>query len=167
MRGGLEIPITKHFVHENKLIIENEQVGREITQKKALEFKDEETEETEEEKQYNNFLFFFSIWVFHSRIFTNHRTAGEGERHFFNSSLPLQPASQTLRHWPGECCRELTSAHSWQPDSNWEPSVSERKSLTTKLSAHQSSENYADTKETQIYDKNKAVILMDQKTTKQ
>ena len=41
----------------------------------------------------------FSIWVFfheHSRI--NHRTAGEGEEYFFNSSLPLPPTSQTLRH---------------------------------------------------------------------
>ena len=44
-------------------------------------------------------FFFFSIWVFyhdHSRI--THRTAGEGGGHFFNSSLPLPPASQTLRH---------------------------------------------------------------------
>ena len=32
------------------------------------------------------------------RIFTNHRTAGEERGHFFNSSLPLLPASQTLRH---------------------------------------------------------------------
>ena len=41
---------------------------------------------------------FFSIWDFLSRSFTNHRTTGEGGGHFFNSSLPLLPASQTLRH---------------------------------------------------------------------
>ena len=42
---------------------------------------------------------FFSIWVFFlSRTFTIHRTAGEEGRYLFNSSLPLPPASQTLRH---------------------------------------------------------------------
>ena len=30
-------------------------------------------------------------------IFTIHRTAGEGEGYFCNSSLPLPPGSQTLR----------------------------------------------------------------------
>ena len=55
--------------------------------------------------------------------------------HFINSSLPLAPASQTLRHQPGDYCRVLTSAHSQQLDSNWEPLVSKRKSLTTKLCA--------------------------------
>ena len=42
------------------------------------------------------FVFFFYLG-FLSRPFTNHRTAGEGGGHFFNSSLPLPPASQTLR----------------------------------------------------------------------
>ena len=70
-----------------------------------------------------------------SRTFTNHRTAGEGAEHFMNSPLPLPPASQTLRHQPGNYCRELTSAHSQQPDSNREPLVSEHKLLTTKLRA--------------------------------
>ena len=55
--------------------------------------------------------------------------------HFINSSLPLATASQTLRHQPGDYCRVLTSAHSQQFDSNWEPLVSKRKSLTTKLCA--------------------------------
>ena len=41
---------------------------------------------------------FFFYLSFLSRTFTNHRTAGEGGGHFFNSSLPLPPASQTLRH---------------------------------------------------------------------
>ena len=79
-------------------------------------------------------IFFFYL-SFLSRTSTNRRTAGEGRGHFFNSSLPLPPASQTLRHQPGDYCRELTSAHSQQPDLNREPLVSERKSLTTKLRA--------------------------------
>ena len=76
-----------------------------------------------------NFFFFFYLG-FLSRTFTIHETAGEGGGYLFNSSLPLRPASQTLRYQPGDYCRELTSAHSWQPDSNWEPLISERKSLT-------------------------------------
>ena len=44
------------------------------------------------------FFFFFFYLGFLSRTFTNHRTAGEGGGHFFNSSLPLPPASQTIRH---------------------------------------------------------------------
>ena len=39
---------------------------------------------------------------------------------------------QTLMHYAGNHCRELTFAHSKQPDSNRELLVSERKSLTTK-----------------------------------
>ena len=80
-------------------------------------------------------LFFFSIWVFfheHS-LFTGQH--GKGEGYLFNSSLLLPPASQTLRNQPGNCCIELTSAHSQQPDSSREPLVSEHKSLTTKLCA--------------------------------
>ena len=41
--------------------------------------------------------FFFYVG-FLSRTFTIHRTAGKGRGHFINSSLPLPPASQTLRH---------------------------------------------------------------------
>ena len=36
--------------------------------------------------------FFFFYLGFLSRLFTNHRTAGEGRGHFFNSSLLLSPA---------------------------------------------------------------------------
>ena len=77
-------------------------------------------------------LLFFFYLDFLSQTFPNQRTAGEGRGHFFNSSLTLPPASQTLRHQPGDYCRELTSSQ--QPDLNWEPLVSERKSLalTTK-----------------------------------
>ena len=42
--------------------------------------------------------FFFFCRSFLSRPFTNHRTAEEGGRHFFNFSLSLPPASQILRH---------------------------------------------------------------------
>ena len=55
------------------------------------------------------YMFFYE--GFFSRTFTNRRTAGEREGHFFNSSLPLPPTSQTLRHYPGDYCRELTSAY--------------------------------------------------------
>ena len=52
---------------------------------------------------------------------------------FFDSSLPLPPASQTLRHYPGNYCKELTSTHRSQVNWNRESLVSEHKSLTTKL----------------------------------
>ena len=77
----------------------------------------------------------FFLSRFFSQSFTNHRTAGEGGGHFFNSSLPFPPASQTRRHQLGDYLRELTSAHRQQPDSNRELLISERKSLTTKLRA--------------------------------
>ena len=43
----------------------------------------------------NTFFFYLG---FLSQRFTNYRTAGEGGGLFFNSSLPLPPALQTLRH---------------------------------------------------------------------
>ena len=55
-------------------------------------------------------VFFFYLG-FLSCTFTIHRTAGEGGGSLFNSSVPLPPVSQTLRHQPGDYCRELTSAH--------------------------------------------------------
>ena len=78
-------------------------------------------------------IVFFFYLDFLSQPFTNHKTAGEGGGYLFNSSLPFPPASQALRHQPGDYCRELTSAHRQQLVSNREPLVSERKSLTTKL----------------------------------
>ena len=39
------------------------------------------------------FLLFFFYLGFLSQLFTNHRTAGERRGNFFNSSLPLPPAS--------------------------------------------------------------------------
>ena len=44
------------------------------------------------------FIYLFFYLAFLSQTFTNHRTAAEGGGHFFNSSLPLPPASQTRRH---------------------------------------------------------------------
>ena len=61
--------------------------------------------------------FFFYVG-FHSRTFTNHKTAGEGGGYFITSSLSLPPASQTLRHWQGDYCRELSSAY---PAAGLEP----------------------------------------------
>ena len=43
-------------------------------------------------------FFFFYFLGFLSRTFMNHRTAEEGGGHYFNSSRPLPPASQTFRH---------------------------------------------------------------------
>ena len=73
---------------------------------------------------------FYCIFLFYLVFFffTNHGTEWEGGGHFYNSSLPLPPASQTLRHQPGDYCRELTSVHRQQLVSNWEPLVSEDKS---------------------------------------
>ena len=84
--------------------------------------------------------FFFLSGFSFMNIHDSQDSRGRGG-YLFNSSLPLPPASQTLRHQPGDYCRELTSAYSWQPDSNREPLVSERKSLTTKLHALKSSNN--------------------------
>ena len=76
-----------------------------------------------------NFFFRSDIHE-HSRLTEQ---PGEVGGYLFNSSLPVPLASQTLRHWPGDYCRELTSAYSQQPNSNREPLMSERKSVTIKL----------------------------------
>ena len=69
------------------------------------------------------FLFFFFYLVFLSRIFLIHRVVDERRGYLLISFLPLPLASQKPRHELGYCCRELTSAHNWQPESNMEPSV--------------------------------------------
>ena len=76
-------------------------------------------------------LFFYLGFLL--QTFTIHRTAGEEGGYLFNASLPLPPASQALRHHPGDYCRELTSTRSYQPGSNRELLVSECRLLTTKL----------------------------------
>ena len=60
----------------------------------------------------SSFFFFFLYLGFLPQPFTNHWTAGKGGGYFFNSSLPLPPVSRTLRHYPGDYCRGLTSTHS-------------------------------------------------------
>ena len=74
---------------------------------------------------------FFFYLRFVSRTFTNHRTAREGEGisliphyHFY----PLHRHLELSRAITVE--GQLTAAHTWQPESNWEPLVFERKSLT-------------------------------------
>ena len=47
--------------------------------------------------------YFFIHLSFPSRTYTIHRTAGEQGGYFFNSSLPLLPASQALRDQPENC----------------------------------------------------------------
>ena len=49
-------------------------------------------------KKADDSFFFFFYLCFLLRTFTIHETAGEGGGYLFNSSLPLPPASQTLRH---------------------------------------------------------------------
>ena len=80
-------------------------------------------------------LSFFFCLGFLSRTFMIHSTAGERGVYLFHSSVPLPPASQTLRQQPGDYCKELTSSLSQQLDLNPEPLVSELKLLTTKLRA--------------------------------
>ena len=62
---------------------------------------------TSTEKFYTAWIFFFCLG-FLSRTFTIHRTAGEEGGYLFNSSLPLPPVSQALRHWLRDYCREFT-----------------------------------------------------------
>ena len=81
------------------------------------------------------FAFVFCLFAFSLTYIHDSQDSRRRGGYLFNSSLPLLPASQTLRHQPGNYCRELTSAHSQQLDSNREPLVSKRKSLTTKLRA--------------------------------
>ena len=86
--SGYKFILSLHYNDDSSYLFVN---GRE-----ELKFK------TKTDQIINNqlcFFFFFFFYVgFLSRTFTNHRTAGEGGGHFINSSLPLPPASQTLRH---------------------------------------------------------------------
>ena len=77
------------------------------------------------------YLSVFGFFLKHSRITRQH---GKGYA-IFNSSLPLPPTSQTLRHSSDDYGRELASAHSLWAVSVWVPLVSDCKLLTTKASA--------------------------------
>ena len=69
---------------------------------------------------------FFSIQVFfhEDSRFTDY---------LFNFPLPLSPATQTLRHQPGNYNRGLTFAHSLQPGSNQQTLVTESKLFIEQL----------------------------------
>ena len=88
---------------------------------------------------FSNFLripiFFFYLGFSFTSIHDSQDSWGRGRGYLFNSSLPLQLASQTLRYQLCGYYRGLTSAQNYQPDSNREPFVSGRKSLATKLRA--------------------------------
>ena len=77
---------------------------------------------------YIHILFFYLGFLL--RTFTNHRTVGEGVGHFFNSSLPLPPASQTLS-WAATAESSPLHIARGELESNREPLISECKSLTT------------------------------------
>ena len=65
--------------------------------------------------------FFFFLSGFSLANIQDYRIAPEGGRYLLISFLPLPLASQTLRHQLSCCCRELTSVHSWQSESNMDP----------------------------------------------
>ena len=95
----------------------------------------------------NCFIFFFFLSGFSFTTIHESRNcrAEEGGGHFFNSSLPLSPASQTVRNQAGDYCRELNCAYRLQPDSNRKPLVTKHKSLTTKLHDNIVSRKFTDT----------------------
>ena len=82
-------------------------------------------------------LVFFYV-CFLSPIFPIHRTAGEGRGHLFNFSLPLPPASETLRHISRAITAENSGLHissSWTRTGNfWFPSAIGPRLSYTKLS---------------------------------
>ena len=82
-------------------------------------------------------LVFFYV-CFLSPIFPIHRTAGEGRGHLFNFSLPLPPASETLRHISRAITAENSGLHissSWTRTGNfWFPSARGQRLSYTKLS---------------------------------
>ena len=71
----------------------------------------------------NSYIFFFYLGCL-SQPFTNHRTAGEGGGHFFNSSLPLHRHLDISRAITAESS-PLYIASSWTQTRNlWFPSAS-------------------------------------------
>ena len=86
---------------------------------------------------YQNRSTFFVYLGFLLRTFFIHRTAGQEECYFFSPLYHFHPLHRQFRLQPSDYCRELNSAHCEQLDANWEPLVSELKSPTTKLRAHE------------------------------
>ena len=58
------------------------------------------------------FFIFFCLGFFFTNNHNSQDIKGIVRAYCFNSSLTLLPASQTLWHWPGNYCREFTSARS-------------------------------------------------------
>ena len=81
-----------------------------------------------------SFFFFFSIWVSFHEYSPITGLQGKVEGISLTPHYHLHPLHRHL-----DISRAITaessplSAHRQQPDSNWDPLVSERKSLTTKL----------------------------------
>ena len=78
--------------------------------------------------------FFFLSGFSFTNIHDSQDSRRRGRLYLFNSSLPPSLVSQTFKRQPGDYWRVFISAHSWQPNSNGELLVSERKSLTIELS---------------------------------
>ena len=89
--------------------------------------------------RYTDSLFFhvvkhdllFSLFVFFlpGFSFTNihdsqdSRWREEGGGYLLISFLPFRLASESLRYQLCYCCRDITSAHSWQPEPSMEPLI--------------------------------------------
>ena len=80
-----------------------------------------------------DFFNFIFIWIF-SRIFTIHRTAGEGEAIFLQLFFHFHSLHRHLDiGWV--IAAEVTSAHKWQLESNREPLIFYCTSLISELRA--------------------------------
>ena len=67
-------------------------------------------------------LFCFVFYLgFLSRTSTIQRTAGEGGGYFFNSSLPLPPASQAIRHQLHDYCKVQHTGKVGLKTLKWDP----------------------------------------------
>ena len=78
---------------------------------------------------------FFSIWVL---LHEYSRFTGQQGGYLFISFLPLPFVFKKPRHQPSYCCRKLSSAHSWQPDSD---SVSNFQSMKITVELNTFSQN--------------------------
>ena len=70
----------------------------EIDLEKIFKTGNDDGDNDDDDDYSDDVVFSFFYLGFLSRTFTIHRAAGEGGGYYFNSSLPLPPASQTLRH---------------------------------------------------------------------
>ena len=88
-------------------------------------------------KDRHTLVIFFYVG-FLSPIFPIHRTAGEGGGYLFNFSLPLPPASETLRHISRAITADSSPLHvassRTRTGNFWFPSASRQPLSNTKLS---------------------------------